>query len=100
MNFRTNHSVLCKPKEAFRNFRVLKCSDIWCSHLVHKRKTKSNIKMDKQKVQILLDVLSEVSANFLGAEDLIKERLKEISFREEIPVEEVIYMFFFCFTLR
>ena len=51
--------------------------------------------MDKQKVQILLDVLSEVSANFLGAEDLIKERLKEISFREEIPVEEVIYMFFF-----
>ena len=50
--------------------------------------------MDKQKVQILLDVLSEVSANFLGAEDLIKERLKEISFREEIPVEEVIYVFF------
>ena len=55
--------------------------------------------MDKQKVQILLDVLSEVSANFLGAEDLIKERLKEISFREEIPVEEVIYMFFFLFHL-
>ena len=49
--------------------------------------------MDK-KVKTL-DILSEVSANFKGAEDFIKESLEEICFWEKKTVEEVIYFFLF-----
>ena len=75
-NFRTNHSALRQSFSAFwseasytnqkKYIEILgriKCSDILCSHLVHKRKHNKQwkLKIDERKLRIALGVLLEVS---------------------------------------
>ena len=75
-NFRTNHSALRQSFSAFwseasytkqkKHLEILgriKCSDILCCHLAHKRKHNKQwkLKIDERKVRIALGVLLEVS---------------------------------------
>ena len=47
--------------------------------------------MNKTKIEIYQEVLREVSQNFEGVEEFIKQRIQEICDRKKISVEEVIY---------
>ena len=75
-NFRTNHSALRQSFSAFwleasytkqkKHLEILgriKCSDILCCHLAHKRKHNKQwkLKIDERTVRIALGVLLEVS---------------------------------------
>lgn len=52
--------------------------------------------MKKRKLNITLEVLSEVSITFPGTKDSVDEKLQEKWFREKILVEEDIYFLLFC----
>ena len=47
--------------------------------------------MNKTNVEVYREVLRDVSRNFEGAENFIKQQKEEISERKKISVEEVFY---------
>lgn len=47
--------------------------------------------MEKRKVYIVLEVLSEVYATFPNTKDFIEKKLEETCSREKISVEKVFY---------
>ena len=53
--------------------------------------------MDKTKVAVQREILRDVSQNFKGAEDFIKQRIEKICDRKIILGEEVFYfLYVFC----
>ena len=55
--------------------------------------------LDKMKINIIQEVLSDVSAKFVSVEEYIRKKLEETYLREKISVQEVIcFMFnlFYC----
>ena len=55
--------------------------------------------MNKTKVEVYRKVLRDVSQNFEGAENLIKQRIKELWEQKKISVEEVFYFYIFIMFL-
>ena len=53
--------------------------------------------MNNIKIKIYKGVLKEVSEKYDGAENFIKNKIKEICSHEKLPAEEVIY--FLCFLV-
>ena len=49
--------------------------------------------MEKRKLKITLKVLDEVQVQFPQTKEFIEERLKQKYLKENIPVEEVIFLF-------
>ena len=56
----------------------MKCSDILCSYLVHKRKHRKQwkLKIDKRKLRIVLEVSLEVTVTFPDTQDFIEKKLE------------------------
>lgn len=55
--------------------------------------------LDKMKINIIREVLSDVSAKFVSVEEYIRKKLEETYLRGKISVQEVIcFMFnlFYC----
>ena len=52
--------------------------------------------MDKRRLQIVLKVLSEVSATFSDTKEFIDKKLEEICVREKLSVQEIIHSLLFC----
>ena len=50
--------------------------------------------LNKTKVEIYREVFRDVSENFEGAENFIKQRIEEICERKKISIEEVFYFYF------
>lgn len=100
-SFRNIPSVSHKQGWEFR--------DLQNFHCILARKKKKVIKrriatITKTKVQIYKEVLKDVSANFGSGEKIIRERTKEICFREKLSVEGVIDfpyagLSFWCYSL-
>ena len=57
------------------------------------------IVMSKTKVEVYRKVLRDVSQNFEGAENLIKQRIEELWEQKKISVEEVSYFYIFIMFL-
>ena len=55
--------------------------------------------MSKTKVEVYRKVLRDVSQNFEGAENLIKQRIEELWEQKKISVEEVSYFYIFIMFL-
>ena len=55
--------------------------------------------MNKTKVEIYREVLRDVSQNFQGAENFMKQRIKEIYEQKKISVEEVFHFYIFLMFL-
>lgn len=53
--------------------------------------------LDKMKINIIREVLSDVSAKFMNVEEYIRKKLEETYLREKISVQEVIYFMFNLF---
>ena len=51
--------------------------------------------MNKTKVEDYREILRDVSQNFKGAENFIKQRIAEICERKKISVEEIFYFYIF-----
>ena len=49
--------------------------------------------MEKRKTKITLEVLNEVAAEFSKTKEFIEERLKQKFVKENISVDEVIFLF-------
>ena len=49
--------------------------------------------MNKTKMAVYIEVLRDVSQNFEGAENFIKQRIEEICERKKISVAEVFCLF-------
>ena len=49
--------------------------------------------MDKRKLNTAIEVLHEVSVEFPDTKEFIEERLEQKFLKENISVEEVIYLF-------
>lgn len=47
--------------------------------------------MEKQKMNIAIEVLNKVSAEFPNTKEFIEERLEQQDLKENISVEQVIY---------
>lgn len=55
--------------------------------------------LDKMKINIIREVLSDVSAKFVSVEEYIRKKLEETYLGEKISVQEIIcFMFnlFYC----
>ena len=50
--------------------------------------------MEKLKIKIILEVLYEVSLEFLETKQFIKEQLEQKCLKEHISVEQIIYFLF------
>lgn len=48
-------------------------------------------RMEKQKMNIAIEVLNKVSAEFPNTKEFIEERLEQQDLKENISVEQVIY---------
>ena len=97
-NFRNIPSVSHKQGWEFRDLQNS------CAQEKKKEIKRRIATITKTKVQIYEEVLRDVSANFGGGEKIIRERIKEICFREKLPVEGVIYfpyagLSFWCYSL-
>ena len=53
--------------------------------------------LDKMKINIIREVLSDVSAKFVSVEEYIRKKLEETCLREKISVQEVICFMFNLF---
>ena len=49
--------------------------------------------MEKRKIKITLEVLNEVAVEFSKTKEFIEERLKQRFVKENISVDEVIFLF-------
>ena len=49
--------------------------------------------MQKQKLKVTLEVLDEVTVKFPGTKEFIEEHLEQKCLKENVPVEEVIFLF-------
>lgn len=49
--------------------------------------------MDKRKLNTAIEVLHEVSVEFPDTKEFIEERVEQKCLKENISVEEVIYLF-------
>ena len=56
--------------------------------------------MEKRKLNIAMEVLSELSVTFPETKDFINEKLEEKLIRENISLEEVIYFLLLCFVVN
>ena len=55
--------------------------------------------MNKTNVEIYREVLRDVSQNFEGAENFMKQRIKEICEQKKISVEELFHFYIFLMFL-
>ena len=94
-SFTTNsvESSLRHEKElsrAFRKNKPLECFGLRPSPLASKTKT---TQMEKRKLCITLELLNELSTEFLETKCFIDEHLEQKCLKEKISIEEVIYFY-------
>ena len=49
--------------------------------------------MQKWKLKVTLEVLNEVTVKFPGTKEFIEEHLEQKYLKENVPVEEVMFLF-------
>ena len=82
-----NNSVSRKERYTFLQFFVQ-------SFLLEKNNDKM-YRMEKRRIKVLKQVLSDVSDHFDGSEEFIQKRREEVWAQKKMSVREVIY---FCFN--
>ena len=85
--FITNHSV----ESSLHQNKMTWYFGLWSNALASKKR--NNNKMEEQKFKITSEVLKEVTIEFPQFKEFIEQRLEQEYLKENISVEEVIFLF-------